>query len=302
MAEYFQDLQKKASQVQDPNIGFQIFGRRFVNPLGNKESNVRDFLNKNGLSELDKDGSLSGKLANSAPNDWNEIAQDFANRNANIEGTRIRAKKEALGDRAREADDVEALETRQQARNTAAQRAIMDKQLEGQKYTADTNLKGVGMQVGASTKQAEIAAAAAARQAQIQGQYSLEGQRVAGQYGLEGQRVAGQYNLEGAKVGARAQVQTAQIGAQSARDVANISGGWNYRGLDLTSGRELTNSREQRMSDERKQTQEALASRQEMGERRKREEASELLQARLQRGDSGRNFLLSAVQNSKWFR
>ncbi|MBD2093582.1 hypothetical protein H6F90_00235 [Trichocoleus sp. FACHB-591] len=303
MSTNFQDeLKRVQRKVEDPSIGFEVFGRRFVNPLGNKESNVRDFVTKNELAQFDSDGSLSSKLSNSAPNDWDEIAEDFAGRQAAAEGTRTRAKKEALGDRTREFQDQEAYETRQQARNLASQRTIMDKQLEGQKYGADIGLRGIEAQTGASTRQAQIGADAAVRQAEIGGRYNVQGQEVAGRYALQGQEVMGRYNLEGTKVGARAQVQTAQIGANASRDVANISGNWNYRTTDLTSGRQLQGQREGLASDERRQTQNLLASRQAQGQEYKRQEASELLQARLQRGDSGRNFLLQAVGGKQWFR
>jgi hypothetical protein len=302
MANYLEGELNRIKGIDDPNIGFQVFGRRFVNPLGNKESNARNFITDNELTDLDRDGSLSNKLANSAPNDWNEIAKDFASRQASVEGTRVRAKKEALSDRQREFQDQEAYETRQQARNLASQRAVMDKQLEGQKYSADVGLKGIESQTGASTKQAQIGADAAVRQAQIQGQYGVQGQEVAGRYALQGQEVMGRYNLEGTRIGANAQIRQAEIGANASRDVANIGGNWNYRTADLTSGRQLQGQREGLASDERRQTQNLLAARQAQGQQMRREEASELLNARLQRGDSGRNFLLQAIGSKQWFR
>jgi hypothetical protein len=305
MSNYFESEMKRIKEeVHDPNIGFVIpfTGRRVVNPFGNKEANVRSFLNDNKLTELDRDGSLSGKLANSAPNDWDEITKDFASRQASVEGTRVRAKQEALSDRTREFNDTEAYETRKQARETASQRALMDKQLEGQKYSADVGLKGIESQTGASTRQAQIGADAAIRQAQIQGQYGVQGQEVAGRYALQGQEVMGRYNLEGTRIGANASIRQAEIGANASRDVANIGGGWNYRTADLTSGRQLQGQREGLASDERRQTQNLLAARQAQGQQMRREEASELLNARLQRGDSGRNFLLQAVGQKQWFR
>ncbi|MBD1865688.1 MULTISPECIES: hypothetical protein [Trichocoleus] len=304
MSDYQSELNRIRQKLEDPNIGFVIpfTGRRVINPFGNKESNVRDFVTNNELNQFDSDGSLSNKLANSAPNDWDEIAKDFAGRAATGEATRVRAKKEAQGDRQREFSDTEAYETRKQARDTATQRALLDKQLEGQRYNTDSNLKGIGIQAGASTKQAQIGADAAIRQAEIGGRYNVQGQEVAGRYALQGQEVMGRYNLEGTRIGANASIRQAEIGGNASRDVANIEGSWNYRTTDLTSGRQLQGQREGLASDERRQTQNLLSNRQAMGQEMKRQEASELVQARLQRGDSGRNFLLQAVGQKQWFR
>lgn len=295
MSGYFEQKQRDVESISGPKNGFTIpiLGRQVLAPWDNKQRIADDYVTKNKLNSLGPD--LRKELENSAPNDWDDIVKSYAGRAAAGEQERGRAKKEALSERTREFNDVESYETRKDARNLASQRAIMDKQAEAQRYAADVGLKGMGMQSEAAIKQAQIGSAGALEQARVQGQYGVKSQEVAGRYNVEGQRVAGMYGLEGQKVGARAQVQTAQIGADASRDVANIGGSWQYKNADLVSGRELTNSREQRMSDERKQTQAAFAQRQAQGQDYKRKEASELLQARLQRGDSGRNFLLSAV-------
>lgn len=302
MTSYFDKRKDELGRLEGPDKGFTIpvIGRQVLAPWDNKERIVDEYVTKNNLSEFGPE--LGEKLKNSAPNDWGSIVRGAAGRAAAGESTRLRAKSEAQGDRQREFQDAEAYETRQQARNLASQRAVMDKQLEGQKYTADTGLRGIEAQTGASTRQAQIGADAAVRQAEIGGRYNVQGQEVAGRYALQGQEVMGRYNLEGTRIGANAQVRQAEIGANASRDVANIGGGWNYRTTDLSTGRQLQDSREQRGSEERRQTQNLLAARQAQGQQMRREEASELLNARLQRGDSGRNFLLQAIGSKQWFR
>lgn len=299
---YFDKRKDELERLGGPDKGFTIpvIGRQFLAPWDNKSRIADDYVTKNNLAEFGPE--LRKELENSAPNDWGNIVKSYVGRAAATEGTRVRAKNEALSDRQREFQDAEAYETRQQARNLASQRAVMDKQLEGQKYSADIGLKGIESQTGASTRQAQIGADAAVRQADITGRYNVQGQEVAGRYALQGQEVMGRYNLEGARIGANSQIRQAEIGAQSARDVANIGGSWNYRTTDLSTGRQLQDSREQRGSEERRQTQNLLAARQAQGQQLRREEASELIQARLQRGDSGRNFLLQAVGQKQWFR
>ncbi|MEP0873005.1 hypothetical protein NDA01_24765 [Trichocoleus desertorum AS-A10] len=299
---YFDKRRGELENLEGPDKGFTlpVIGRQVLAPWDNKERVVEEYITKNGLAEFGPE--LGEKLRNSAPNDWGSIVRGAAGREAATEGTRVRAKKEAQGDRQREFQDTESYETRKDARNLATQRSLMDKQLEGQKYGADVGLKGIEAQTGASTRQAQIGADAAVRQAEIGGRYNVQGQEVAGRYNVQGQEVMGRYNLEGTRIGANAQIRQAEIGANASRDVANIGGSWNYRTTDLTSGRQLQGQREGLASDERRQTQNLLANRQAMGQEMKRQEASELVQARLQRGDSGRNFLLQAVGQKQWFR
>lgn len=306
MADYFQGLADRASQVQEPNIGFKIpiLNRRVINPLGpGKESNVRDYIRQSGLGDLDtlSKGELSSKLQNSAPNDWDSIVKSYAGKAASEERLQGVARERVSSDRKSEMDLQESYQNRQNAQNLASQRMLME---EGRKTTQmqlGSNERLAGLQNQNALDIANLQAGTGLKQTEMQGRFGLEQAKVQGNYGLQQSRIQGDYGVRQAQIGANASVRQAEIGAQSSRDVANISGGWNYRGLDLTSGRQLTDSREQRASDERRQSQNLLAQRQEMGEQRKRMEASELLQSRLGRAESGKNFLLGTV-NRGYFR
>lgn len=300
MADYFQGLTEKANQAQEPNIGFKIpvWNRRVVNPLGpGKESNVRDYIRQTGLGDLDtlSKGELSSKLQNSAPNDWDSIVKSYAGKAASEERLQNVARDRVSGDRKSEMQLQEDRQNRQNAQSLANQRMLMEEGRKSTQMQIGSNEKLAGMQNQNALDIANLQAGTGLRQTEMQGRFGLQQAKVQGDYGLQQSRIQGDYGVRQAQIGANAGIRQAEIGAQSARDVANISGNWGYRTTDLMSGRQLTDSREQRSSDERRQSQSLLAQRQEMGEQRKRAEASELLQSRLGRAESGKNFLLGAI-------
>lgn len=298
--------------LEDPNIGFQIpiWKRRVVNPFGDgKESNVDTFIRDNKLEDLNLNGELRQELLNSAPNSWNEKAKNLAGREAAKERRNNLTRENVRADRKSELDLREGYEDRQNARTLANQRLLMEEQRKTTEMQIGSNERMATQQGRNALDLANLQGGVQLQQTRMQGDYGLQQSKVQGDYGLQQSRIQGDYGvrqaqigagagIEQSRIGANSQIRQAEIGARSARDVANISGNWNYRTTDLTSGRQLADSREQRGSDERRQTQQFMAQRQEMGEQRKRQEASELLQSRLGRAQSGKDFIAALINRS----